>query len=201
MMGLSGSNDRLKSIKATSIEGNDLNNGRTHDPEAMRELTLEEVNQADKETFVNIMGGVYEMSPWVAERTWPEQPFSSIGDVQETMEQVVQNASREEKLTLLRAHPDLGERAEMTEASQKEQASAGLDQLSPDQYEAFQRLNEAYQDKFEFPFIMAVKDESPSTIRKAMEERIDHSKSEEFRTALNEVNTIARFRLEELVTS
>jgi 2-oxo-4-hydroxy-4-carboxy-5-ureidoimidazoline decarboxylase len=167
----------------------------------MSEVTIEELNQADKETFVDILGGVYEMSPWVAQRTWSAQPFFTIGDVHETMERVVQDASREEKLELLRAHPDLGEKTEMTEASQREQSSAGLDQLRPSQYEAFQRLNETYREKFGFPFIIAVKDESPGTIREAMEERVDHSKSEEFRTALNEVHTIARFRLEKLLVS
>ncbi|UPM44985.1 2-oxo-4-hydroxy-4-carboxy-5-ureidoimidazoline decarboxylase [Halocatena salina] len=166
----------------------------------MKEFTVERLNQADKGTFVEILGGVYELSPWVAERTWSQQPFTSIDDVQETMESTVRNASREEKLALLRAHPDLGERADMTEASQREQASAGLDQLTQDQYEAFQRLNEAYQDKFEFPFIMAVKDESPGAIREAMEDRLDHSNSEEFQTALDEVNKIAQLRIEKLIT-
>jgi 2-oxo-4-hydroxy-4-carboxy-5-ureidoimidazoline decarboxylase len=167
----------------------------------MSELTIAELNQTDRETFVDLLGSVYERSPWVAERTWSEQPFSSIDDVHESMESAVRNVSREEKLQLLREHPDLGERTEMTEASQKEQTSAGLDQLSPNQYEAFQRLNETYREKFGFPFIIAVKDESPSTIRAAMEERVDHSKSEEFQTALNEVHTIARFRLEDLLAS
>jgi 2-oxo-4-hydroxy-4-carboxy-5-ureidoimidazoline decarboxylase len=166
----------------------------------MGEFTIEDVNQAEKATFVDILGSVYETSPWVAERTWTEQPFSSIDDLHETMESVVQNAPREEKLQLLRAHPDLGEKTEMTEASQREQASAGLDRLSPDQYEAFQRLNEAYREKFDFPFIIAVKNESPSAIREAMEERVEHSKREEFQTALDEVHKIARFRLEELLT-
>jgi 2-oxo-4-hydroxy-4-carboxy-5-ureidoimidazoline decarboxylase len=167
----------------------------------MSELTIAELNQTDKETFVDILGSVYERSPWVAEQIWSEQPFLSIVDVHENMKRAVQNVSREEKLQLLRAHPDLGEKTEMTEASQREQASAGLDQLSPNQYEAFQRLNETYREKFGFPFIIAVKDESPSTIRAAMEERVDHSESEEFQTALNEVHTIARFRLEDLLAS
>ena len=167
----------------------------------MSELTIAELNQTDEETFVDILGGVYEHSPWVAERIWSEQPFSSLDDVHESMERAVRNVSREEKLQLLRAHPDLGERTEMTDASQREQVSAGLDQLSPSQYEAFQQLNETYREKFGFPFIIAVKDESPDTIRAAMEERVDHSKSEEFRTALNEVHTIARFRLEDLLTT
>jgi 2-oxo-4-hydroxy-4-carboxy-5-ureidoimidazoline decarboxylase len=87
----------------------------------------------------------------------------------------------------------------MTDASVEEQASAGLDQLTPEQYEAFQRLNDRYQDSFGFPFIMAVRDESPDAIRAAMEERVEHARSEEFRTAIDEVHAIARLRLDEIL--
>lgn len=163
----------------------------------MTRLTVEELNQADKEQFVDAVGGVYEESPWVAERTWSKQPFSSIEDLQQSMADTVQNASQEEQLALLRAHPDLGERTDMTEESQEEQASAGLDELQPEQYETFQRLNETYRDKFGFPFIMAVRDESVDAIQTAMEKRIDHSRSKEFQTALDEVHVIAELRLEE----
>jgi len=97
------------------------------------------------------------------------------------------------------AHPDLGEQTDITDASRSEQASAGLDSLSPELYERFQRLNERYREQFEFPFIMVVKNESPETIRAAMEERVEHDRSEEFRTALDQVHEIARLRLEELV--
>ena len=166
----------------------------------MSEHTIEELNRADRETFVDVLNGVYERSPWVAERASSERPFSSVDDLRETMASVVRDASREEKLRLLRAHPDLGEGTELTEASKQEQAAAGLDQLSPDQYEAFQRLNETYREKFEFPFIMAVREESPAAIREAMDERTEHTESEEFRTALDEVDEIARLRLEELLT-
>jgi 2-oxo-4-hydroxy-4-carboxy-5-ureidoimidazoline decarboxylase len=167
----------------------------------MRELTLEESNQLDEDAFVNRFGSVYETSPWVAERSWSEQPFSSVTELQGTFEATVENASRERKRELLQAHPDLGEKTEMTEASQDEQTSAGLDQLTPEQYEAFERLNERYRAKFGFPFIMSVNDESPATIRSAMEERVEHSPSEEFRTALDEVHEIARLRLEDMLKS
>lgn len=163
----------------------------------MNEHTIEKLNQADKQTFVDVLGGVYERSPWVAVQTWSEQPFSSVGELQATMERVVDNASYEKQLELLQAHPDLGESTEMTESSEAEQASAGLDQLNPTLYETFQRLNETYLEKFGFPFIMSVKDESPSVIREAMEQRIDNPKSKEFRTALNEVHKIAKLRIEE----
>ena len=167
----------------------------------MTDLTLEELNRADRDSVVERLGDVYEHSPWVAERAWTDRPFDSVADLHASMKRVVEDADRERRLELLRAHPDLGERTEMTDASVEEQASAGLDQLTPDQYEAFQRLNERYRDAFGFPFIMAVRDESPDAIRKAMEERVEHSRAEEFRTAIDEVHTIARLRLEERLES
>ena len=167
----------------------------------MKELTVAELNEVDSEIFVDILGEIYETSPWVAERASEARPFDSVDEIQETMKRVVRSATREKKLELLRAHPDLGERTEMTDASKKEQASAGLDQLSEEQYEAFQRLNEQYREKFGFPFIMAVKNESTEVIREAMEQRVEQSNSAEFQTAIEEVHTIARFRLEELLTS
>ena len=167
----------------------------------MKELTVAELNEVDSEIFVDTLGEIYETSPWVAERASEARPFDSVDEIQETMKRVVRSATREKKLELLRAHPDLGERTEMTDASKKEQASAGLDQLSEEQYEAFQRLNEQYREKFGFPFIMAVKNESTEVIREAMERRVEQSNSAEFQTAIEEVHTIARFRLEELLTS
>jgi 2-oxo-4-hydroxy-4-carboxy-5-ureidoimidazoline decarboxylase len=167
----------------------------------MTERSLERLNQAEKRTFVDVLGSVYENSPWVAERTWSERPFSSVGELQETMERTVEDASREKKLELLRAHPDLGENTEMTDASEEEQASAGLDDLSPELYDAFQRLNEEYQSKFGFPFIVSVKDERAEAIKEAMDGRVENSKSDEFCTALNEVHEIAEIRLKELLNS
>jgi 2-oxo-4-hydroxy-4-carboxy-5-ureidoimidazoline decarboxylase len=170
----------------------------------MSEHTIEELNRANRGAFVDVLGGVYEHSPWVAERAWSERPFFSIEDLHGSMRSVVRDASRERQAELLRAHPDLGERTgttEMTDASREEQAAAGLDRLNRDQYEAFERLNGTYRERFGFPFIVAVREESPEAIRDAMEERIEHSEPEEFRTALEEVHTIARLRLEKLLTS
>jgi 2-oxo-4-hydroxy-4-carboxy-5-ureidoimidazoline decarboxylase len=167
----------------------------------MSEQTLERVNRAGKAEFVELLGGVYEESPWVAERTWDDRPFDSVGTLHGAMERTVERSSREAKLELLRAHPDLGERTEMTDSSEQEQAAAGLDELSPEQYEAFRRLNERYRGKFGFPFIMAVRNETPEAIRAAMEDRIEHSRDEEFETALSEVHEIARFRLTELLST
>jgi len=167
----------------------------------MAELTVQALNGMDKTSFVDTLESVYETSPWVAERAASDRPFDSIEAVHESMRQAVQNASRDKQLELLRAHPDLGERTEMTDASREEQASAGLDQLSREQYETFQRLNETYREAFGFPFIMAVKGASPDVIQETMENRVDNSETEEFQTALNEVHEIAQLRLDELLTS
>ena len=164
----------------------------------MAELILKELNEMDRTSFVDTLGSVYETSPWVAEQAWSDRPFDSVDTVHESMKRVVKSVSREQKLELLRAHPDLGEQTELTDASREEQASAGLDQLSRNQYEAFQQLNETYREKFEFPFIMAVKGASPDAIQETMESRVDNSVTEEFQTALDEVHEIARLRLNEL---
>lgn len=163
----------------------------------MSQVELTDINQAGRSAFVEMLGDVYEESPWVAERTAPERPFDSVEALREAMRTTVAEATDEEQLALLRAHPDLGEQTEMTDASESEQSAAGLDELGPDQYETFQRLNDRYRETFGFPFIMAVKNETPDTIQAAMEERVEHSESTEFRTALDEVHEIARLRLEE----
>ena len=163
----------------------------------MADLTIDDLNRLDEAAFVDELDDVYEHSPWVPERVLPERPFDSLPELREAMRSAVDDASRETRLELLRAHPDLGDQTGITESSEREQASAGLDQLSPEMYEAFQRLNDRYREAFGFPFIMAVKDESPEAIKNAMETRIEQTEPEEFRTAIEEVHTIARFRLDE----
>ncbi len=165
----------------------------------MAEIQFAELNEAGKKQFVDALGSVYEESPWVARRSWSERPFRSVEGLRAAMRETVAAASEEKRLALLRAHPDLGEQTEMTDASEAEQSSAGLDELSPAQYETFQRLNDRYREKFGFPFIMAVKNATPDGIQAAMERRVKNSESEEFRTALDEVHEIARLRLDDLL--
>jgi len=159
--------------------------------------TIAALNDCDDAAFVDELGDVYEHSPWVADRAAADRPFSSVDALHERMAEAVRNAAEERKLELLRAHPDLGEQTEMTDASEQEQASAGLDELSREQYERFQELNETYRDTFGFPFIMAVKGASPDEIQAAMEERVENAEETEFETALDQVHEIARLRLDE----
>jgi 2-oxo-4-hydroxy-4-carboxy-5-ureidoimidazoline decarboxylase len=112
---------------------------------------------------------------------------------------VVNSFSPEEKLLLIQAHPDLGTKAKMAEASVKEQAGVGLNQLLPDEYERFLTLNQAYKNQFGFPFIIAVKNHTKASILDAFEQRLQNSKETEMQQAIAEICQIAYFRLIDLV--
>ena len=148
----------------------------------------------EKAAFVARYGGIYEQSPWVAEACWPPPE-----DLTAAMRAVVDAAPRERKLALIRAHPELASRAKMADASVKEQAGAGLDQCSPAEFEAFQRLNAAYNARFGFPFIIAVKGLSRADIRAAFEARLGNDPETEFATAMAQIHRIAAFRLADLL--
>lgn len=156
-----------------------------------------------KEDFVSRFGGIYENSPWVAERAAGHVGRAADYDqIARLMQDCVDNASREQQLALIREHPDLADRAridgELTEASRVEQASAGLDHCTPEEYDAFQRLNTAYRAKFGFPFVMAVRGRSRAEILDAFAARLENDRNTEFETALVEIHRIARLRLEAL---
>jgi 2-oxo-4-hydroxy-4-carboxy-5-ureidoimidazoline decarboxylase len=159
------------------------------------------IHIADKPEFVARLGGVYEHSPWVAERAFASRPFASLDALHEAMQRAVTSASDEEKLALLRAHPELLgrlEAARLTAESRSEQASAGLDRCTADEKARMQALNAAYRDKFGFPFIVAVKGLDWAGIIARMEERLPNSREAELAAALAQVGRIARFRLEAL---
>ncbi len=154
----------------------------------------------DTHDFIARYGGIYEHSPWVAERV--AELASGIEDpsrLAELMADCVDNASQERQLQLIRAHPDLAGKAqiagELTEESTAEQSSAGLDQCSPLEYERFNALNEAYHEKFGFPFVMAVRGSSRAEILEAFSARLGNDPEVEFETALVEIHKIARLRL------
>ena len=162
-------------------------------------MTLEEINSFSRERFVAALGWVFEHSPWVAERAWMRRPFPDLGRLHEAMVEEVDRASREEQLALLREHPDLGTRARISPASAGEQSGAGLDSLTPEEYERLQQLNTAYRKKFGFPFLYAVKGSTRYDILQALEQRLAATPEAEFRQALNQVYRIAMFRLRDTI--
>lgn len=152
-----------------------------------------------REGFIQRYGAIYEDSPWVAEAVWPGAGvLRSAQALAGAMAAVVDSASREQKLALIRAHPQLASRARMADASVREQSGAGLDQCSPAEFEAFQSLNAAYNDRFGFPFIVAVKGLSRRDILDAFAARLANDPDREFAEALRQIHRIAAFRLADL---
>jgi 2-oxo-4-hydroxy-4-carboxy-5-ureidoimidazoline decarboxylase len=161
--------------------------------------TLADLNNLDQAAFVDALGWVFEGSPWVAERAWPARPFASVAALHAAMVQAVEQASPAEQLALIRAHPDLGTRARLSDSSTAEQAGAGLDRLNPEEYARFHDLNNRYRERFGFPFIIAVRNHTKTGILAEFARRLEHSEPDERTTALGEIATIARFRLAEAV--
>jgi 2-oxo-4-hydroxy-4-carboxy-5-ureidoimidazoline decarboxylase len=160
-------------------------------------VTLDAVNGMDRESFVASLGWVFEHSPWVAERAWPRRPFASVPALHQAMAEQVASAGAAEQVALIRAHPDLGTRARMSSASSGEQAGAGLDHLTLDEYEQLHRLNSAYREKFGFPFIYAVKGSTRHDILGALGRRLPNDLATEHAMALTQIYRIAQIRLEE----
>lgn len=154
-----------------------------------------------KDEFVERFGGVFEHSPWVAERAYDAgvtEPLTA-GGIHTAMAAAFRAGTEAERLAVLRAHPDLAGKlaiaGELTEDSRKEQAGAGLDRLSVDEHARFTALNSAYVEKFGFPFIIAVKGLNKDDILKAFEMRINNDRDTEFATACAQVERIALLRL------
>jgi 2-oxo-4-hydroxy-4-carboxy-5-ureidoimidazoline decarboxylase len=162
-------------------------------------VTLADLNAGGREAFVAALGGVVEDSPWVAERAWTHRPFASLDALHAVVVATLASADEEAQLAVLRAHPDLGTHARMSDASAGEQAGAGLDRLAPDELERLRQLNHAYRERFGFPFLLAVRGATRHDILAALERRLPASREAEFDEALRQVARIARFRLESLL--
>ncbi|MED5544566.1 2-oxo-4-hydroxy-4-carboxy-5-ureidoimidazoline decarboxylase [Novosphingobium decolorationis] len=145
------------------------------------------------------MAALFEHSPWVEARA---DAAPSHGNRHADLMAVVHAASREEQLALIRAHPELAGKAAidrtLTQASASEQASAGLDRLSPAEYEEFHALNAAYRERFDFPFIICVRLTDKAGILAAMRARLANDRETEIATALAQIGEIVRLRLEDL---
>lgn len=164
-----------------------------------QKYAIDELNQMSQGEFVAVLGEVFEQTPTIAQQAWEQRPFATLADLHQGMVQVVERFSIDEQLALIRAHPDLGAKAKMAAASVQEQAGVGLDRLTAEEFDQFQRLNQAYKAKFGFPFIVAVKNHTRDSILSAFEQRLNHSVNVERQQALNEIFQIAEFRLAHLV--
>lgn len=169
----------------------------------MPQMSLTELNALDPAAFEARLGHVCEHAPWVAGRAAARRPFASRDDLLRGLLEVIAQASESEKLALLRNHPELAGKAaiagDLTADSKREQSSAGLDRLTPAEYERFHELNRAYTARFGFPFILAVKGKTKHDILAAFAARLDNDRATELRAALDQVGRIVGFRLTDIV--
>ncbi|WP_193790072.1 2-oxo-4-hydroxy-4-carboxy-5-ureidoimidazoline decarboxylase [Paenibacillus beijingensis] len=162
-------------------------------------ITLKQLNEMSKEQFAEALGSIFEHSPWVAEAAHGSGPFASVEELHSRMVEAAKNAPEEKVLALLRSHPDLATRLAMTDYSVSEQKGAGLDQLSPEEFETFSSLNREYVGKFGFPFILAVRGKNKDDILASLRQRIHYDRAQEWNEALAQIARITGFRLADLV--
>lgn len=167
-------------------------------------MTLAQLNAMAEKDFVRALGAIFEHSPWVAQRAFADRPFASVDALHAAMVSVVERATETQKLTLLRAHPQLAGKAairgDMTSDSKSEQSGAGLSACSPDEFARLTELNARYNARFGFPFIVAVKGYDRNGIINEFARRVTRDRASEFAECLAQVARIARFRLDALVT-
>jgi len=166
-------------------------------------LIMAELNALDAAAFEARLAHVFEHAPWVAGRAAGRRPLAGREALHRAMTAVIAEASEAEQLALLRGHPDLAGKAaiagDLTADSKREQQGAGLDRLSPAEYERFHALNRAYKERFGFPFILAVKGKTKDDILAAFSRRAGNGRAAEFREALDQVGRIAGFRLADII--
>jgi len=169
----------------------------------MPSVTIADLNAAETARFVAVLEHVFEDSPWVAAGAAGRRPFASVDALHRAMCMVVAEAPLEQRIALIAAHPDLVGRAALagtlTPASRTEQASAGLDRLEPEEIAMFADLNAAYRARFDFPFVICVRENKKAAIIAGLRARIRNERPAEIATALGEIAKIARLRLADLV--
>lgn len=167
-------------------------------------LTLDEINRLDKGEFVAALVSLFEGPPWIVEQSWALRPFGSIEQLHRALCEVMYHAPVEQQVALIQAHPDLVGRAALagtlTPASMGEQESAGLKRLSPEEIATFASLNQAYKERFGFPFVICARENKKESILVGFESRLSHTRDLEIETALGEIAKICWLRLQDTIS-
>jgi 2-oxo-4-hydroxy-4-carboxy-5-ureidoimidazoline decarboxylase len=171
----------------------------------MSQITLADLNACSSDDFVAKLANIFEYSPWIAEQAASARPFAGIQALFESMKAAVDRAPSQVRLALIKAHPDLANktrRAEgLTAESNTEQNSAGLDRLSDAEYQAFERVNNAYRSKFGYPYVVCVRRQTRDSILRDFERRLPNDADTEARKSIEEICRIAALRLDEIVAA
>ena len=158
------------------------------------------LNNLNKDEFISMFGVIFEKTQWIAEKLFDLKPFKDKDDLINKMIQIYENSSNNETLKILNAHPKLAVEKNLTDHSSKEQSRANLKNCTQKEYDEFKILNNNYEKKFGFPFIIAVKGKDKIEILNNFRQRINNSVELEFKESKKQVKRIALFRLEELFT-
>jgi len=171
----------------------------------MSQISLSDLNTCSKDDFVASLANIFEHSPWIAERAAVARPFAGLNQLLAAMKGAVDHAPAELRLALIKAHPDLANKTQraagLTAESNAEQNSAGLDRLSEAEYQAFERVNNAYRAKFGFPYIVCVRRHTKDSILRDFEHRLPNDVATETQKSIEEICRIAALRLDQLVTA
>ena len=166
----------------------------------MAQVSLDELNKVDKTAFVKSLADIFEHAPWVAEAVHARRPFSTLASLYDMMTRAVQGVGSEQQMALIKGHPDLAGKAaragSITTDSKAEQASAGLDRLSNEEFATFHRHNDAYRSKFAMPFIVCVRRHTKDSILRQFEMRLKNDAATEHKNALAEILRIVALRLD-----
>src|ERR1700692_2246306 len=171
----------------------------------MQPTTLAELNACSKDDFVAALANIFEYSPWIVEQAASMRPFAGVGPLFEAMKAAVDRAAPELRLALIKSHPDLADKTQraagLTAESDAEQNSAGLDRLSDAEYQAFERVNNAYRSKFGFPYIVCVRRHTRDSILRDFERRLLNDARTETQTSVDEIWRIAALRIDQQVAA
>ena len=162
---------------------------------------INKINKLPKSEFIKVFGNIFESSNWISEELYKFIPFDNFEDLSTKILDIFENTTRENQIKILKAHPDLANKAKigsLTSDSKKEQNSAGLDKCTSEEFDEFKNLNFEYKKKFSFPFILAVKDKSKLEILANFRKRISCDINIEFKEAKKQVKKIASLRLNEI---
>ena len=171
----------------------------------MLQKPLEELNACTQGDFVAALANIFEYSPWVADGAFAARPFAGVNALFAAMKTAVEHGSDDLRLKLIKSHPDLANKTQraagLTAESTAEQNSVGLDRLSDAEYEAFERVNNAYRAQFGFPYIVCVRRHTKDSILADFERRLPNDVATETKASIAEICRIAALRLDQLVVS
>jgi 2-oxo-4-hydroxy-4-carboxy-5-ureidoimidazoline decarboxylase len=171
----------------------------------MQPKTLAELNDCSRQDFVAALANIFEYSPWIAEQAASQRPFAGVIPLFAAMKSAVDRATPKLRLALIKAHPDLANKTQraagLTAESSAEQNSVGLDRLSDAEYDAFERVNNAYRAKFGFPYIVCVRRHTKDSILRDFERRLPNDAATETQVSIEEICRIAALRLDQQVAS